>query len=59
MASEETYVRMMCPNLACRKVLSVPAEARGKTVKCKACGSSIRVPSVTNGPKSTPGGAPR
>lgn len=34
----------MCPNLTCRKVLAVPATARGKTVRCRACGTSIRVP---------------
>ena len=37
-------VRIMCPNLTCRKVLAVPSTARGKTVRCRACGTSIRVP---------------
>lgn len=37
-------VRIMCPNLVCRKVLAVPRTARGKTVKCRSCGISIRVP---------------
>ncbi|MBO6514595.1 MAG: hypothetical protein JJ974_11580 [Phycisphaerales bacterium] len=37
-------LRMMCPNLTCRKVLSVPEAARGKTVRCKQCGTNIRVP---------------
>lgn len=39
-------VRIMCPNLTCRKVLAVPASARGKTVRCKSCGTSIKVPGV-------------
>ncbi len=39
-------VRIMCPNLTCRKVLAVPATARGKTVRCRACSTSIRIPMV-------------
>jgi len=39
-------VRIMCPNLTCRKVLAVPAAARGKTVRCRACSTSIRIPMV-------------
>jgi hypothetical protein len=42
----DEHVRIMCPNLVCRKVLSVPEETRGKTVRCRACGTMIRVPSV-------------
>lgn len=41
--SEQT-VRIMCPSLNCRKILAVPASARGKTVRCRACGTTIRVP---------------
>jgi RNase P subunit RPR2 len=37
-------VRIMCPNLTCRKILAVPTSARGKNVRCKACGTCIRVP---------------
>ncbi len=37
-------VRIMCPNLVCRKVLAVPESCRGKTVRCKTCGTNIRVP---------------
>ncbi len=42
--SDQNMVRIMCPNLTCRKVLSIPSLARGKTVRCKACGTTIRVP---------------
>jgi hypothetical protein len=49
-------VRIMCPNLTCRKVLAVPRSARGKTVRCRNCGTSIRVPSETrNTPPQNPG----
>jgi hypothetical protein len=44
MADKDTSIRIMCPNLTCRKVLAVPISARGKTVRCKACGIAIRVP---------------
>ncbi|MBL0870180.1 MAG: hypothetical protein IBJ18_06330 [Phycisphaerales bacterium] len=37
-------VRIMCPNLTCRKVLAVPTAARGKLVRCKNCGTNIKVP---------------
>lgn len=35
---------VICPNLRCRKVLSVADELRGKAVKCAHCNSSLRVP---------------
>ena len=37
-------IRIMCPSLRCRAVLAVPAEARGRMVRCQACGTSIKVP---------------
>lgn len=37
-------VRIMCPNLTCKKLLAVPESARSKTVRCKACHTAIRVP---------------
>lgn len=37
-------IRIMCPNLVCRKILAVPTSARGKTVRCKGCQTNIRVP---------------
>jgi len=50
----EQMIRMMCPNLTCRKVLSVPEVARGKTVRCKSCGTNIRVPKPkSSDPKPT------
>ncbi|MDX2017516.1 MAG: hypothetical protein SFY95_07745 [Planctomycetota bacterium] len=42
MSSEN--LRIMCPNLTCRKVLAVPPTARGKTVRCRACGTNIKIP---------------
>mgnify|MGYP001040009381 CR=1 FL=1 len=40
----ENNVRIMCPNLTCRKVLIVPSSSRGKTVRCRNCATMIRVP---------------
>lgn len=37
-------IRMICPNLTCRTILSVPATARGKDVRCRACGTKVRIP---------------
>jgi LSD1 subclass zinc finger protein len=37
--------QLMCPNIKCRKVLSVPDEARGKVVTCSYCQTAMRVPS--------------
>jgi hypothetical protein len=37
-------IRLLCPNLKCRTLLSVPPLARGKAVRCRACGTRIKVP---------------
>jgi hypothetical protein len=37
-------VPLMCPNLKCRKILSVPDDVRGKLVKCQHCQTMFRVP---------------
>lgn len=47
----DEIVRIMCPNLVCRKVLGVPKSARGKTVRCRACGTSIRIPDQGANPR--------
>jgi hypothetical protein len=39
-------VQVVCPNLRCRKLLSVPEEVRGKQVKCQHCDTTFRVPEV-------------
>jgi len=35
---------LICPNLRCGKILSVPDEVRGKLVKCQHCSTMFRVP---------------
>ncbi len=40
----ESLIRIMCPNLSCQRVLAVPEAARGKVVRCRACGMNIRIP---------------
>lgn len=45
-------VMLLCPNLRCRKVLSVPDDVRGKLVKCQHCQTAFRVPDHT--PKAAP-----
>jgi hypothetical protein len=44
--------QLICPNLRCRKILSVPEEVRGKLVKCQFCQTMFRVPDM----KRQPGG---
>lgn len=51
--SDQKMVRIMCPNLTCRKVLSIPDVARGKTVRCKSCGTNIRIPATKPAPTRT------
>jgi LSD1 subclass zinc finger protein len=36
--------QLMCPNIRCKKVLSVPEDARGKVVRCSHCQTAFRVP---------------
>ena len=43
MMAEQT-IRVMCPNVVCRKVMSVPIAARGKVVQCPQCRKRIRIP---------------
>ena len=40
-------VQLICPNLLCRKFLSVPDNVRGKLVKCQHCQTAFRVPEGT------------
>jgi hypothetical protein len=49
--------QLICPNLRCRKILSVPEEVRGKLVKCQFCQTMFRVPDMKRG--ATGGGATR
>lgn len=42
--ANESIIQIMCPKLTCRRILAVPARARGKLVRCRGCGSTIRVP---------------
>jgi len=43
-------VRIMCPNLVCRKILAVPKSARGRTIRCRGCGTNIQVPKAGEAP---------
>ena len=43
----DNSIRIMCPNLVCRKVLAVPKVARGKSVRCRGCGTLIKIPAGT------------
>jgi hypothetical protein len=45
--------QMICPNLRCRKILSVPDEVRGKVVRCQNCSTSFRVPEARKTAEAT------
>lgn len=47
-------IRIMCPSIQCRKVLAVPEGARGKTIRCKHCRMTIRVPAAEPAPTPQP-----
>ena len=49
-----SMIRLLCPNLKCRKILSVPISARGKTVRCRNCGMRVQVPAPTQAPSPAP-----
>jgi len=45
-----SVVRLICPNLKCRKILSVPESARGKKVRCRGCGMRVQIPAKESVP---------
>jgi hypothetical protein len=40
----DDVVRIMCPKLGCQRILAVPIGARGKLVRCRNCGTNIKIP---------------
>jgi hypothetical protein len=46
-------VQLICPNLRCRKLLSVPDDVRGKMVRCQHCQTQFRVPEPRKRPVGT------
>lgn len=52
-------LRLICPNLKCRAILSVPASARGKTVRCRQCSQRVRVPDNAGVPAAPAANAPQ
>ena len=51
-------VQLLCPNLKCRKILSVPNDVRGKLVKCQHCSTMFRVPDAKRTEVVAAGAAP-
>jgi len=42
--SANKLIRIKCPNLVCGRVLAIPSTARGKLVRCRRCGMTVRIP---------------
>lgn len=51
--------QLICPNLRCRKILSVPDEARGKLVRCQHCKTMFRVPDTKRAATGAPAVPPQ
>jgi len=56
--SPAASVRLICPNLRCRSILSVPVAARGKVVRCRQCGIRIHVPAPAGSSPPKPADQP-
>jgi len=54
LADKAQVIRVMCPNLACQRVLAVPSHARGKLVRCRNCGTTIQIPAKPKAPTGEP-----
>jgi len=50
-------ITLRCPNLKCRRVLQVPADARGQKVRCSHCNSTFVVPQSRPKKQFVPAGA--
>jgi hypothetical protein len=51
-----SVIRIMCPNVSCKRILAVPAHARGKLVRCRSCGATIRIPDKKDKKEGAPAG---
>lgn len=47
-------IKIRCPNLRCRTILSVPVDRRGKCVVCQECGQALMIPATPKGSKPRP-----
>lgn len=56
MTPNTEVIRIMCPNLACQRILAVPSHARGKLVRCRSCGMNVRIPQTKTAKTETPAG---
>lgn len=50
-------IRLICPNLKCRSILTAPSSARGKAVRCGKCAMKVRIPASLGTEAAKPAGA--
>ena len=55
--SSQQFVKVMCPNLACQRILAVPAHARGEIVRCRGCNTNIRIPQARDASSAASAGS--
>jgi hypothetical protein len=58
MAASDNVIRIMCPNLTCKRILAVPTAARGKMVRCRGCGINLRIPTAKAADPAPAGATP-
>ena len=51
---EDSVIRIICPNLKCKAILSVPERARGRSVRCRMCGMRVRIPALAAASSKSP-----
>ena len=52
--SSQQFVKVMCPNLGCQRILAVPTHARGEVVRCGGCNTNIRIPKARDASSTAP-----
>lgn len=53
-SNRDDVIRIKCPKLDCQRILAVPINARGKLVRCKNCGTNIRIPALAKASAPAP-----
>jgi hypothetical protein len=43
----------------CKRILAVPVMARGKLVRCRNCGQTLRIPAKPEGEQPAPAAVPK
>lgn len=50
-----SYLTLICPNLACGRMVVAPTTARTQAIRCTHCQTAFRVPAQAQAPADKPG----